>query len=176
MKLEFIVLFILSLILIYSLMDCNESFVSSNQNTYKPYFDYLFTNGKYYILFNSKMIIKENVNPLYFENLEDVRVFEKKNNLKKLQVSDLVVKKNNDDPTVGFERQCSKKMAFINSKMNSCLHYSEDQDTLDNINMLYSSINEVDKDLESCQVKLALEDNENLGKVDNEIKFMSQFF
>ena len=67
-------------------------------------------------------------------------------------------------------------MAFINSKMNSCLHYSEDQDTLDNINMLYSSINEVDKDLESCQVKLALEDNENLGKVDNEIKFMSQFF
>lgn len=174
-NLDLLILLVLVLFLVVVLSRLSkkstEQFTSS-----QPYFDYLLTDGEKFYLYNARMLVSEGVNPLSFSTLEEVRGFEHQNNLQQLSVTDLVVKKVNDDPQENYERVCAKKIAPLNSEINACLAYTKDENQLDEMNLLFSSMNSVDRDIESCMMKTIVEENPELGRIDNEIKYMTQFY
>ena len=174
-NLDLLVLLVLVLFLVVVLSKLSKT--STEQFTSnQPYFDYLLTNGDKFYLYNARMLVSKGVNPLSFGTLEEARRFEDENNLQELPLTDLVVRKVNDDPQENYERQCAKKLASINSQINKVLSYTEDEDQLDEMNLLFSSINSVDRDIESCMMKKVVDDNSELGRIDNEIKYMTQFY
>lgn len=165
----FMLFIVVLLVKVLSTIKNREPFIA-NIDKYE-----LSTDDNKYYLYNSQMLIDDK-NPIIFNTLDEVRKFEKRHNIKENKVIDLVVEKINDDPQEIYERQCAKKIAPINAEMNTCYSYIKDDKKINELNLLFSSINDVDKDLESCQMKKVVEENPELGKIDNEIKYMSQFF
>jgi len=174
MKLELmcglVIMLFIVVILVKTFAPSKENFIA-NVEQYELSKD----DDKYYF-YNPHMLVNDK-NPVIFNSLEEVRKFEKKYKLKEHNVVDLVVdNKVNEDPQENYERQCAKKIAPINAQMNTCYAYLKNDKKMDELNLLFSTINDVDRDIESCQMKKVVEDNPELGKIDNEIKYMTQFY
>jgi hypothetical protein len=145
-------------------------------------YDYLVTNGKHFFLLNTKKIIDGVTNPLTFNTKEDAKNF--LNNSKcpvNIPFVDLVVKKKNDDPTVSYERECSKKVAPNLFDIDICGKYGTDNDTLRNKYM--SRLNEIENDkkvfadynVETCMIDTVMKENPELD--DSHFKkYFSDYF
>ena len=152
--------------------------IDDSRNKHLVY-DYLLTDGQLFYLYNSRDLIIEKKNPLIFETLDEVEKYRNSTRTPPLNITNLIVKKNNDDPTENYERVCSKKISPFNSRMNTCLAYSKSEEDIEKNKDLINDLSSGDHQLESCIIEeigsenpeLALENNNQ-----NDIKFMDQFF
>ena len=166
-----------SLIDTFTVLD--DANVNTNTNTNNITYDYLLTNGTLFYLYNSRAFEKEGENPKVFETLDEVTAFRKKTNTPPLEVTNIYIKKNTDDPVENYERDCGKEIAPFNSRMNTCLAYSKNIETLNKNKSILDDMNASDHQLESCILKKVLEDNPDLTPEtynEKEIKYMNQFF
>ena len=145
-------------------------------------YNYLVTNGKNYFLINTKKILDGVTNPLQFNNKTDAKNYLK--NAKcpmNIPFVDLLVHKKVEDPTVSYERECSKKVAPNLFDLDICGTYGSDNDTL--TNKYISKVNKIksDKaqysnyDLETCMIDRATKQDPKLD--DTHFKnYFSQYF
>jgi hypothetical protein len=126
-------------------------------------YNYLVTNGKNYFLLNTNKILDGVTNPLTFNNKNDAINYLK--NLKcpeNIPFVDLVMRKKLDDPTVSFQRECSKKVAPNIFDLDICSTYGSDYDTLTGKTL--SKINQIENDkklysnydIETCMIDRAV--------------------
>jgi hypothetical protein len=162
-----------------SLIDNFVVLDNANANTNNITYDYLLTNGTLFYLYNSRAFEKEGENPKVFETLDEAEAFRKKTNTPPMEVTNIYIKKNIDDPVENYERECAKEISPFNSKMNTCFAYSKNIETLNKNKTLLDDMNASDHQLEACQLKKVLEDNPDLtpdNYSEKEIKYMNQFF
>lgn len=124
---------------------------------------YLINDGKYFIIFNDKKPINTN-NPIYFETYNEAKTYLETINCPIPKLRSEYVKKNNEDPTVNYERECNKKTASNNMGMDNCIYYAKDLTTLKN----YYDIKQNDNNdslfnYEKCMVDTI---NDELGVID----------
>ena len=161
-----------------SLIDNFVVLDNANANTNITY-DYLLTNGTLFYLYNSRAFEKEGENPKVFETLDEAEAFRKQTNTPQLEVTNIYIKKNTDDPVENYERECAKEISPFNFKMNTCFAYSKNIETLNKNKSILDDMNASDHQLEACILKKVLEDNPDLTPEtynEKEIKYMNQFF
>lgn len=103
-----------------------------NQKPYCPSNEcpfYLLHDGIKYILFNYKKPIT-NLNPKYFNTHNEVKEHLYNLNCPIPKVRSHINSKTNDDPTVSYERECSKKISENNMGMDQCIYYAKDLSSL----------------------------------------------
>lgn len=89
--------------------------------------NYLVTDGMNYYLINSKKVFDGVNNPLKFNSKQDAETYLETNKCPKLDVIDLVVKKDNTDVSVPYERECAKKVAYNIFDEDVCNNYASDE-------------------------------------------------
>ena len=145
-------------------------------------YNYLVTNGKNYFLINTKKILDGVTNPLQFDNKTDAKNYLK--NAKcpsNIPFVNLLVHKKLEDPTVSYERECSKKVAPNLFDLDICGTYGSDNDTLTSKYM--SKINKIESDkaqysnydLETCMIDRATKQDPKLDDI-NFKNYFSQYF
>jgi hypothetical protein len=92
---------------------------------------YLMNDGKYFIVFNDKKPINS-TNPRYFNTYNEAKLYLDSINCPIPKLRSEYVEKNNEDPTVDYERHCNKKTASNNMGIDSCIYYANDLTTLKN--------------------------------------------
>jgi len=153
--------------------------VLDNNNTSNLIYDYLLTDGKLFYLFNSRDSEEEGKNPLIFDTLDEAEQFRKKTSTPQLEVTNIVIKKKIDDPVENYERECSKKVADFDNRMNICYAYSDTPEKLEENKILLNNMLETDNQLQSCMLDKIIETNSDLTPDtynEKDIKYMSQFF
>ena len=132
-------------------------------------YNYLVTNGSKFFLLNTKKMIDGTTNPLTF-----ITKLEAQNYLKKIKCPidlpfvDLVMRKKNDDPTVSYERECSKKIAPNLFDLDVCGKYGTDDDTL--TNKYLAKLNKIETDkkifadynVETCMMDKVMKEDPSL--------------
>ena len=145
-------------------------------------YNYLVTNGSQFFLLNTKKIIDGVTNPLTFNTKEDAKNYLIESKCPtNIPFVDLVIKKKNDDPTVSYERECSKKVAPNLFDIDICGKYGTDNDTLANKYM--TKINEIENDkkifadynIETCMIDTVMKENTDLDDT-NFKKYFSDYF
>ena len=141
-------------------------------------YDYLLYNGKNYFLLNSKKILDGITNPLQFNSKEEATSYLNTLNCPvNIPYVDLVMRKKLDDPTVSYQRECSKKVAPNLFDLDVCSIYGKDYNTstsntlarinqIENDKKIYSNY-----DIESCMINNAVTDDDSL----DDTNFKSQF-
>ena len=153
--------------------------VIDNQRNRDLVYDYLLTDGQLFYLYNSRDLIIEKKNPLIFETLDDANKYLNSTNTPSLNITNLIVKKNNEDPTENYERECAKKISPFNSRMNTCLAYSNTEEDIEKNKDLINDLSSGDHQLENCIIDAIGQENPDLTLENNnqkDIKFMDQFF
>ena len=131
--------------------------------------EYLLTNGKEFYLHDSRKPLDGVNNPKKFATQEEVEVYLANNKCPTLPVKNMVVDKSNDDPTESYERECAKKIAPFNYRIETCIGYADSIDKVREYqNMAYDEGNRVNFDLEKCMVDLVNNENPNMIKDENE--------
>ena len=148
----------------------------------KNCYDYLLTNGKYFFLLNSKKTMDNITNPITFDNKQDaINYLNKINCPNTIPFVNLVMKKKLDDPTVSMQRECAKKISPNLFDLDVCNLYGSNSDTLnaktiarlnqiENDRKIYSNY-----DLESCMIKNAVSENEDLDDANFKNNFAKYF-
>ena len=180
-----IVTIILLIFLIYILRNKSlDSFIVFLDDLVIPTtcYDYLVTNGKNYFLLNTNKILDGVTNPLTFNNKIDAINYLKASKCpENIPFVDLVMRKKLDDPTVSFQRECSKKVAPNIFDLDVCGTYGSDYDTLTGKTL--SKINQIENDkklysnydLETCMIDRATVDDPKLD--DTHFKdYFAQYF
>ena len=126
-------------------------------------YNYLVTNGKQFFLLNTKKILDGITNPLTFNNKIDAINYLKSYKCpENIPFVDLVIRKKIDDPTVSFQRECSKKVAPNLFDIDVCGTYGSDYDTITGKTLAKLNKTENDKkiysnyDIESCMIDKAI--------------------
>ncbi len=157
-----------------------EKFDILDKNTEKYMtYDYLLTDGILFYLYNSRDLIIESKNPLIFETLDEAEKYRKNTSTPPLNITNLLIKKSNEDPTENYERRCSKKISPFNFRMNTCYAYSKTEEDIEKNKDLINDLSLGYYNLESCIIDSIGEENPDLKIESNnqkEIKFMDQFF
>ena len=91
--------------------------------------DYLVTDGRNHYLINSRKVFDGVNNPLKFNNKAEALTYLDNNSCPRLEAIDLVVRKNNKDITVPYERECGKKTAYKLFDDDVCNYYMSKDDT-----------------------------------------------
>ena len=145
-------------------------------------YNYLVSNGKNYFLLNTKKNLDGVYNPLQFNTKADAINYLK--NAKcpmNIPYVDLLVHKKVEDPTVSYERECSKKVAPNLFDLDICSTYGSDDDTL--TGKYIAKVNKIESDraqysnydLESCMIDRASKEDPKLD--DTHFKaYFSQYF
>lgn len=145
-------------------------------------YNYLVTNGSKFFLLNTKKMIDGTTNPLTFNTK-----LEAQNYLKKIKCPidlpfvDLVMRKKNDDPTVSYERECSKKIAPNLFDLDVCGKYGTDDDTL--TNKYLAKLNKIETDkkifadynVETCMMDKVMKEDPSLDDT-NFKTYFAQYF
>ena len=145
-------------------------------------YDYLLYNGKNYFILNSKKIIDGISNPIQFNSKEDAKSYLNSLNCPdNIPYVDLVMRKNIDDPTVSYQRECSKKVAPNLFDLDVCGIYGSDNDTstsnrialinkIENDKKIYSNY-----DIETCMINKAVSEDESLDDINFKSNFAQYF-
>ena len=145
-------------------------------------YNYLVTNGSKFFLLNTKKMIDGTTNPLTFNTK-----LEAQNYLKKIKCPidlpfvDLVMRKKNDDPTVSYERECSKKVAPNLFDLDVCGKYGTDDDTL--TNKYLAKLNKIETDkkifadynVETCMMDKVMKEDPSLDDTNFKTYFANYF-
>lgn len=145
-------------------------------------YNYLVTNGSKFFLLNTKKMIDGTTNPLTFNTK-----LEAQNYLKKIKCPidlpfvDLVMRKKNDDPTVSYERECSKKIAPNLFDLDVCGKYGTDDDTL--TNKYLAKLNKIETDkkifadynVETCMMDKVMKEDPSLDDTNFKTYFANYF-
>ena len=118
MNFENLVIIVLFILVIYCLLKYDkkkEQFFVLDQNKCN---ETLVTDGTKFYIFKDRQPYVKGKNPLVFDTLEDAEKVRNKN-CKKLEVVNLLVDKDLEDPTENYERQCSKKYSPYFNKLNN---------------------------------------------------------
>lgn len=91
--------------------------------------DYLVTDGSDYYLINSRKVFDGVNNPMKFETKSAAIAYLDNSSCPRLEAIDLVVRKNNKDVTVPYERECGKKTAHQIFDDDVCNYYMSQEDT-----------------------------------------------
>ena len=118
MHFENLVIIILFILVIYSFLNynnCKEQFFILDENKCN---EHLVTDGTKFYIFNKIQPYIKGKNPLVFDTLEQA---EKKRNINctKIEVVNLLVNKDLEDPQENYERQCNKEFAPYFNKVNN---------------------------------------------------------
>mgnify|MGYP003690828963 FL=1 len=152
---------------------------NDNRHTSNLLYDYLLTDGKLFYLYNSRDFEEEGKNPLIFDTLDEAELFRKKTSTPQLEVKNIVIKKNIDDPVENYERECSKKVADFDNRMNICYAYSDTPEKLEANKKILDDMIQNDNQLQACMIDKILDTNSDLTPEtynEKDIKYMSQFF
>jgi hypothetical protein len=87
-------------------------------------YDYLVTDGTKYYLLDSRKLYNGVDNPREFATLSAAQKFMADNGCPRLDLTDLVVRKNKDDPQESMERICAKRIAPKLFNENVCSDYA----------------------------------------------------
>ena len=145
-------------------------------------YNYLVTNGKQFFLLNTKKMIDGISNPLTFNTKLDAQKYLK--NMKcpiNIPFVDLVMRKKNDDPTVSYERECSRKVAPNLFDLDVCGKYGTDNDTLTNKYLERLNKIETDKKLyadyniETCMMDKVMKEEPDLDDTNFKTYFEKYF-
>lgn len=90
----------------------------------KNCYDYLVTDGNKYYLLDSRKLYDGINNPLSFTSLSAAHKYLDDNKCPSLDLTDLVVRKNKDDPQESLERICAKRVAPKLFNENVCSDYA----------------------------------------------------
>ena len=144
-----IVIILLLIFLIYILRNkVVDNFIIFLDNVIIPKscYNYLVTNGKHFFLLNTKQILDGINNPLKFNTkVEAIKYLKDAKCPDTIPFVDLVMQKNLDDPTVSYQRECSKKVAKNLFDLNVCNTYGSDE-TLAKKNMKRESTTQKNSD------------------------------
>ena len=180
-----IVVVILLIFLIYFLRSKSlDTFIVFLEDIVIPStcYDYLLYNGKNYFLLNSKKIIDGITNPIQFNSKEDATSYLNTLNCPvNIPYVDLVMRKKIDDPTVSYQRECSKKVAPNLFDLDVCSIYGSDNDTstsntlarinkIENDKKIYSNY-----DIETCMINKAVTEDESLDDTNFKSNFAQYF-
>jgi hypothetical protein len=145
-------------------------------------YNYLVSNGKDFFLFNTKKQIDGITNPMKFNTKESAQAFLKNNKCPvNIPFVDMNQRKNPEDPTVSFQRECNRKVAPNLFDLDICGTYGSDQDTL--TNKFLARVNKIESDRsqysnydqESCMINKASTENPELD--DSNFKdYFAQYF
>lgn len=91
--------------------------------------DYLVTDGRHHYLINSRKVFDGVNNPLKFNSKTEALAYLDNNSCPRLEAIDLVVRKNNKDVTVPYERECGKKTAYQIFDEDVCNYYMSPEET-----------------------------------------------
>jgi len=131
-------------------------------------YNYIVTNGKQFFLLNTNKILDGVTNPLSFNSKQEAVKYLKDSQCPdNIPFVDLVMRKKSDDPTVSFQRECSKKVSPNLFDLDICSVYGNTDDTLSKsyltkINNIKNDKNiYANYDIETCMInKVATEDPE----------------
>ena len=90
----------------------------------KSCYDYLVTDGNKYYLLDSRKLYDGVNNPREFATLSAAHKYMDENKCPRLDLTDLVVRKNKDDPQESLERICAKRVAPKLFNENVCSDYA----------------------------------------------------
>ena len=153
----------------------------------KSCWEYLVSNGEYYFLFNSKMLVDGIKNPLKFDSKELALNYLETNKCPtSIPFIDLVNRKNKDDPTVSMERECSRKIATNTFDTDTCTFYTNNKEYNNkeyNNKLTLSEIKKKQKEkkiyenynIEQCMIENAINDNPDLNDTSFNTNFKSYF-
>ena len=91
---------------------------------------YLLHDGTNYIVFNHQLPIQNNINPKYFDTHNQAKDYITNLNCPIPKLRPNGQPKNNQDPTVNYERVCNKKIAGNNMGIDHCIYYAKDLSSL----------------------------------------------
>ena len=94
-------------------------------------YDYLVTDGSKYYLMNSRKLYDGVNNPKEFNNIDDAYKYCDSIKCQRVDLIDLVTRKNQDDPQVTMERMCAKRVATNLFDSNVCSDYTIPWDSND---------------------------------------------
>jgi len=180
-----IVVIILLIFLIYFLRSKSlDTFIVFLEDIVIPStcYDYLLYNGKKYFLLNSKKILDGITNPIQFDTRKDATSYLNTLNCPvDIPYVDLVMRKKTDDPTVSYQRECSKKVAPNLFDLDVCSMYGSDYDT--STSKTLARINQIENDkkiysnydIESCMINKAVTEDNSLDDTNFKSNFAQYF-
>lgn len=167
-KLLVILIILLSACIILDVMNyqlTKENFIVLNHEVTVPANcpNYLYTDNIHYYLYNSKLPIDGITNPVKYNTFEEAKAKLDMAKCPDIPYVDLVVKKNKEDPTVDYERECNNRIAPFNYLFNKKV-----SDAGDNIPKIreYQKMAEreqVNFDLETCMIDRINKENPHLA-------------
>lgn len=180
-----IIIIILFFLLCFLRSKSLENFITLANNAIIPSncYNYLVTNGTKFFLLNTKKVIDDISNPLVFNTKHDAMAYLNTINScpNKIPFVDLVMKKNNNDPTVSYERECNKKVAPNLFDIDICGKYGKDNNIL--TNKYLNRLNEIQNDkntfadynVQTCMMDKVMKDEPQLE--DSNFKnYFSKYF
>ena len=148
----------------------------------KTCWDYLVTNGRDYFLFKSRALVDGVNNPLKFPTKQTALEHLKKMGCPaEIPFVDLVMRKNIEDPTISFQRECNRVIAPNLFDLDICGTYGSDNDTLTSKYLARVNKIESDKkmyanyDLESCMINKAVSRDKELDDSHFKAEFAAYF-
>jgi len=148
----------------------------------KSCYNYLVSNGKNFFLLNTNKILDGITNPLKFNNKKDALKYLKDSKCPDtIPFVDLLMKKNLNDPTVSYQRECGKKIAPNLFDIDVCGTYGYDNDTITSKTL--SRINQIENDkkvysnydLETCMIDKAITVDKELDDINFKDNFSKYF-
>lgn len=145
-------------------------------------YNYLVYNGKNFFLLNTKKILDGVSNPMKFNTKNDALKYLKNSKCpSNIPYVDLVMRKKIEDPTVSYQRECSKKIAPNLFDLDICGTYGSNDDTL--TGKYLAKINKIENDrkqysnydLESCMIDKATTEDPKLDDINFKDYFAKYF-
>ncbi len=147
--------------------------------------DYLVTDGRDHYLINSRKVFDGVNNPLKFDTKSAALAYLDNNSCPRLEAIDLVVRKNNKDITVPYERECSKETAYKIFDDDVCNYYRSEEDSEDlqqyhkDLITLKAQANQLKGLLDTNRLQSITNSQENLDRMtalNNQISELKQHF
>ena len=145
-------------------------------------YNYMVSNGKHIFLFNTLKPIDNITNPKKFSTKAEAKKYLLTMKCPtNIPFVDLMTRKNPEDPTVSFQRECNKRIAPPQYNLETCNTYASDGDTL--AGKYLAKLNQMERnraqyadyDQESCMIEKAIGENPELD--DKNFKdYFAQYF
>lgn len=137
--------------------------------------NYLYTDNINYYLYNSRLPVNGITNPVRFNTFEEAKAQLDNAKCPDIPYVNLEVKKNKDDPTVDYERDCNKRIAPFNYLFNKQV-----ADAGDNIPKIreYQKMAEreqVNFDLETCMIDRINKENPHLAINNTDLNYINDY-
>lgn len=126
--------------------------------------EYLLYDGSYYYLLDSRKAMNPE-NPKRFTSMREVELYleQEKPGCKRPTLKSTIVNKLNEDPTDTYQKKCNQKIAKYDYRINSCIDYNQDLDTIRGYEKLRNDKTQAaNYFLEECQVDQVYKENPQL--------------